>query len=188
MARKATASRASKSKSNSRSKSRSSSRRAGGRRASANALSMLRDDHAAVTKLFETYDGRKKRMSPDQKRQLAEQICMELKVHARLEEELFYPALREAARSDSDADLLDEAEVEHASAKDLIAQIEGESPGEELFDAKVKVLGEYVKHHVREEQGEIFKLARKVKLDVRALGEQMAERKQQLRQDVQQAA
>jgi hypothetical protein len=178
MARKATASRASKSKSNSRSKSRSSSRRAGGRRASANALSMLRDDHAAVTKLFETYDGRKKRMSPDQKRQL----------HARLEEELFYPALREAARSDSDADLLDEAEVEHASAKDLIAQIEGEAPGEELFDAKVKVLGEYVKHHVREEQGEIFKLARKLKLDVRALGEQMAERKQQLRQDMQQAA
>jgi hypothetical protein len=81
-----------------------------------------------------------------------------------------------------------EAEVEHASAKDLIAQIEGESPGDELFDAKVKVLGEYVKHHVKEEQGEIFKLARIVKLDVRALGEQMAERKQQLQQDMQQAA
>jgi hemerythrin superfamily protein len=188
MARKATVSRTSRSKSSSRSKSRTSSRRAAGRRDSANALSMLRDDHTAVTKLFDTYAGRKKRMSPDQKRQLAEQICMELKVHARLEEELFYPALRDAARSDSAADLLDEAEVEHASAKDLIAQIEGESPGDELFDAKVKVLGEYVKHHVKEEQGEIFRLARKVKLDVRALGEQMAERKQQLQQDIQQAA
>jgi len=188
MARKKTASRASKSKSSLRSKSRTSSRRAGGREASANALTMLRDDHNAVSTLFDTYDGRKKRMSPDQKRQLAEQICTELKVHARLEEELFYPALREAARSVSDANILDEAEVEHASAKDMIAQIEGESPQAELFDAKVKVLGEYVKHHVREEQGEIFKLARKVKLDVKALGQQMAERKQQLRQDMQQAA
>jgi len=77
---------------------------------------------------------------------------------------------------------LDEADVEHASAKELIAQLEAEGPQSELFDAKVKVLGEYVKHHVKEEQGEIFPLARKAKLDLKSLGAQLIERKQQLMQ------
>jgi Hemerythrin HHE cation binding domain len=188
MAQKTTRTRASGAKSSSRTQSRIPKRKTGARRASSNALTMLRDDHTALSKLFDNYDGRKKRLSADQKRQLAEEICLELKIHAQLEEELFYPALREALRSDSDADMLDEAEVEHASAKDLIAQIEGESSEAELYDAKVKVLGEYVKHHVKEEQGDIFKLARKLKLDLKALGEQMAERKQQVQQEMQRAA
>ena len=86
------------------------------------------------------------------------EICVTLTVHATIEEELFYPAAREA---EVETDLLDEAEVEHASAKDLIAQIEGMGPDDELYDAKVTVLGEYIDHHVKEEEGEMFPKCRK---------------------------
>ena len=149
---------------------------------SADALTLLRDDHQAVSKLFDEYERRKNRLSDDQKQQLSGEICGMLKVHAQIEEELFYSALRQSNRADAAADLLNEADVEHASVKELIAQLEAEGPQSELFDAKVKVLGEYVKHHVKEEQGEIFSLARKAKLDLQALGAQLAERKQQLMQ------
>jgi hypothetical protein len=152
------------------------------RSAPADALTLLRDDHQAVSKLFDEYDRRKNRLSDDQKQRLSGEICGMLKVHAQIEEELFYPALRQSGRGDASADLLDEADVEHASAEELIAQLEAEGPQSDLFDAKVKVLGEYVKHHVKEEQGEIFPLARKAKLDLKALGAQLAERKQQLMQ------
>jgi hemerythrin-like domain-containing protein len=148
----------------------------------ADALALLRDEHQAISKLFDEYERRKDRLSDDQKQQLSGEICGMLKVHAQIEEELLYPALRQSDRGGASADLLDEADVEHASAKELIAQLEAEGPQSELFDAKVKVLGEYVKHHVKEEQGEIFPLARKAKLDLKALGAQLAERKQQLMQ------
>ena len=141
-----------------------------------NALALLRADHQLVSELFEKFE---KTRSDERKGALAEQICAELTMHAQIEEEIFYPAVREAFR-EADMDLLDEAEVEHAGAKDLIAQIEASGPGEELFDAKVTVLGEYVKHHVKEEQNEMFPKVRKTKLDLDELGERMAERKAEL--------
>jgi hypothetical protein len=113
----------------------------------------------------------------DRKERLAEQICSELEVHAQLEEEIFYPAVRAAIDAD---DLMDEATVEHQSAKELIAQIRAMSPDDELYDAKVTVLGEYVKHHVKEEQGEMFPQARRSGVDLKQLAEQMRERKGEL--------
>ncbi len=106
-------------------------------------------------------------------------ICAELTAHATAEEEIFYPAARKAMDR---AELIDEADVEHASAKDLIAQIEGSSPSDDHYDAKVKVLGEYIDHHVQEEEGEMFPKVRRAKLDTVALGEQIAQRKAQIMQ------
>ena len=141
-----------------------------------NALALLRADHDLVKDLFDKFE---KTRSDDRKGALAERICAELTMHAQIEEEVFYPAVREAFR-EADMDLLDEAEVEHAGAKDLIAQIESSAPGEELFDAKVTVLGEYVKHHVKEEQNEMFPKVRKTRLDLDELGERLARRKAEL--------
>lgn len=100
-----------------------------------------------------------------------------LTVHATIEEEIFYPAAYEALDDD---DLLDEAEVEHASAKALIAEIEASQVGEPLFDAKVTVLGEYIDHHVQEEEKELFPECRASGMDLKALGEQLAARKAEL--------
>ena len=155
-----------------RKKSPSKKRSASG--AQRDAIALLRADHQEVQNLFDKFE---KTRSDDRKAALAEQICNELTVHAQIEEEIFYPAAREAVR---DKDLLDEATVEHQSAKDLIAQIESSKPGDELFDAKVKVLGEYIRHHVKEEQNELFPQVRKTKLDLKALGERLMARKQQL--------
>lgn len=138
------------------------------------AVALLRADHTKVQGLFDDFE---KTRSDSKKEKLAQQICMELKVHAAIEEEIFYPAARQAIK---DEDMLDEAEVEHASARQLIAEIESGSPGEEKWDAKVTVLGEYIKHHVKEEQNEMFPKVRKTKLDLAALGEQMSARKQEL--------
>lgn len=138
-----------------------------------NAIDLLEADHREVEGLFKKFEG----ASGDaEKRALAIGICTALKVHARLEEDLFYPAAAEAV----EADLLQEAQVEHASAKDLISQIEMGAPGEALFDARVKVLSEYVAHHVEEEEGELFPRCRKGGLDLDALGRRMAFRKQEL--------
>jgi hemerythrin superfamily protein len=145
------------------------------RRASAkDALQLLRDDHRKVQDLFAQFE---KARTDDRKARLAQQICAELKVHAQIEEEIFYPAAREALPSD---DLLDEAKVEHDSAKGLIAQIESSTPGDELFDAQVTVLGEYVKHHIKEEQNELFPKLRRARMDLKALGQALAERKDAL--------
>ena len=142
-----------------------------------NALTLLTQDHKLVQELFDKFE---KTRSEEKKAELATQIVSELKVHAQIEEEIFYPAAREAIK---DTDLLDEATVEHQSAKDLIAQIEGEGPEGELFEAKVKVLGEYIKHHVKEEQNELFPEVRKAKdLDLNALGEQLQARKTELQE------
>ena len=139
-----------------------------------NAITMLREDHKKVAALFDDYE---KTRSVNVKRRLVETICQELTIHAALEEEIFYPAFKQAAR---DKELVPEARVEHASVKDLIAQVQGQEPQGEDFDAKVKVMGEFVKHHVKEEQNEMFPKAKKAGLDLADLGRQMAERKKQL--------
>lgn len=142
-----------------------------------NALTLLQQDHKMVQELFDKFE---KTRSEDKKAGIAAQIVNELRIHAQIEEEIFYPAAREAIK---DTDLLDEATVEHQSAKDLMAQIEGEGPDGELFEAKVKVLGEYIKHHVKEEQNELFKEVRKAKgLDLNELGQQMQARKEELQE------
>ena len=116
----------------------------------------------------------------DERAALAQQICEMLTVHATIEEEIFYPALRSAGNAE---DLLDEAEVEHASVKDLVSQIESMDPDEDLYDAKVKVLGEYVHHHVQEEETEMFEKAKKAKLDLAELGVQLRARKEELMEE-----
>ena len=138
------------------------------------AISLLKDDHQRVRSMFERFE---RTRGDAQKERLAGQICDELKVHAQIEEEIFYPAVREAIEDD---DLMNEAQVEHQSAKELIAQIESSSPSDERYDALVKVLGEYVLHHVKEEEREMFKQARGADLDLADLGEQLKERKRVL--------
>lgn len=117
----------------------------------------------------------------DGKHNLVKQICDELTVHTQIEEEIFYPAAREAL---DEQDLLDEAEVEHASAKELIAQLESMEPDDELYDATVTVLGEYVNHHIKEEQEEMFPKLKKAKLDTQTLGDEITQRKQELQTEL----
>jgi len=155
------------------------------KRAAADACSLLDTDHRNVKKLFKEYEEltqSKAASAQQKKRELATQICNELTVHAQIEEEIFYPALREAIK---ETDLLDEAEVEHGSAKELIAQIESATDVDEKFDAKVIVLGEYIDHHVKEERNEIFVKARAAKgLDLIAMREQLATRKEELMEEL----
>jgi hemerythrin superfamily protein len=150
-------------------------------RAAKDACDLLDADHRNVKKMFKEYEeltGSRARSAAQKKMELARQICHELTVHAQIEEEIFYPALREVLK---EADLLNEATVEHQSAKDLIAQIEGMGEADEMFDAKVKVLGEYIDHHVKEEKNEIFPKARAArKLDLMAMREQLETRKEEL--------
>lgn len=140
----------------------------------ADAIKLLKDDHREVKTWFKEFEN----LDDDaEKEALAQKICLALTVHAQIEEELFYPALRKAIDDD---DLLDEAEVEHASAKQLIADIQSMTPDDRLFDAKIKVLGEYVMHHVGEEENEMFPEARESDVDLKALGAQLAKRKKEL--------
>ncbi len=141
------------------------------------AISLLTDDHENVKAMFEQYEGLGDRAMASKKK-LATQICTELTKHATAEEEIFYPAVRAAGKDKED--LVDEATVEHASAKDLIAQIMEMEASEELFDAKVKVLSEMIEHHVKEEEEEMFPKARKAGLDLEMLGQQIAERKAEI--------
>ena len=142
------------------------------------AIALLTADHAKVKKLFKEFaDLKEEDGSAEDKSALVTQICNELKIHAEIEEEIFYPAVRKAI---DDADLMDEALVEHAGAKELIAQLEDMSPDDELYDAKVTVLGEQIQHHVKEEEGEMFPKARKAKVDGEALGVKMTKRKAEL--------
>ena len=138
------------------------------------AVAMLKADHKRVSGLFEQFE---KSRATSTKKKLVSEICMELTVHTTLEEDIFYPAVKAALR---DKELVPEANVEHATVKDLIAQVKDVEPGGEEYDAKVKVMSEYVKHHVKEEQNEMFPKARKSKVDLVALGEQMASRKAEL--------
>lgn len=140
----------------------------------ADALTLLKKDHKQVSDWFAEYD----RTDDDaRKQELADQICLALTVHAQIEEEIFYPAAYEALDDD---DMLDEAEIEHASAKALVAEIRAGKVGDPLFDARVTVLGEYVAHHVEEEEKEIFPECRASDMDLKALGQQLARRKEEL--------
>jgi hemerythrin superfamily protein len=141
------------------------------------AIDLLTEDHENVKQMFEQFEGLGDRAHATKKK-LAMQICIELTKHATAEEEIFYPAVRAATKKNED--LVDEATVEHASAKDLIAQIMEMEATEELFDAKVKVLSEMIEHHVEEEEKEMFPKAREAGLDMEALGQQIAERKAQI--------
>lgn len=138
------------------------------------AVAMLRDDHTRVQEMFDRFENMR---GGDRKEKLVQQICDELTVHAQIEEEIFYPAVRAEIGDD---DLMNEAEVEHQSAKELIAQLRGMSSEDDLHDAKVTVLGEYIKHHVKEEQGEMFPQARNSGVDLAELGEQMRTRKEEI--------
>src|SRR4051812_47670042 len=140
-------------------------------RAPKDAIALLKADHKEVKTMVEQFNSSR---SDSKKGQLAQQICAALEVHAEVEEELFYPAAREALKKNGD--LIDEAEVEHTSVKELIAKIKGGSPGDDLWEAQVKVLGEYVNHHVKEEEGEMFPKIRKTNLDLQGIGEQLAQR------------
>jgi hemerythrin superfamily protein len=146
-------------------------------------LKMLTEDHKKVKQMFESFEKMKEEddQDDDAKQMLVELCCSELTVHAQLEEELFYPALRDAI---DDMDLLDEAEVEHASAKQLISELSSMQPDDELYDAKFTVLGEYVKHHIEEEEKEIFPKVKKADLDLEAMAEEAHERKQEMRAEL----
>jgi len=143
------------------------------------AIALLKADHREVEDLFEQFENTN---SGSKKKKLATQICTALKVHTQIEEEIFYPACREAGVEASD---LDESVVEHAAAKDLIAQIEDADPSDDLYDAKVHVLSEQIKHHVHEEEerGGLFAEAKQAGIDLEALGEQLQARKDQLMKD-----
>lgn len=147
----------------------------------ADALSMLRADHARVVELFDQFGEMKDDVDEQEKDALVARICGELIVHAAIEEEIFYPEAREAIGDD---DLFDEATVEHASAKDLIAQLGEMEPDDELYDAKVTVLGEYVKHHIQEEEREMFPRLLETGLDLDALGARLAQRKTELMDEI----
>ncbi len=138
------------------------------------AIALLEADHREVEDLFNKFDAAD---ADAEKAMIARRICLALKVHAKIEEELFYPPAREKT---GDADLVDEAIVEHMGAKVLIAQIESMNPGQPLYDAKVKVLGEQIRHHVEEEESELFPEVRETRLDLVALGAKLAARKADL--------
>lgn len=138
------------------------------------ATALLKADHRRVAGLFEDFE---KATTKARKASIVANICQELTVHAQLEEEIFYPAVKAALK---DHELVPEATVEHATVKDLIAAVQDQEPGDEMYDARVTVMSEYVKHHVKEEEKQMFVQARKTDLDLRALGAQMAARKEEL--------
>lgn len=146
------------------------------------AVKLLTADHKEVHALFQQYEKlADAKASAAKREQLARQICAMLTVHATVEEEIFYPAAREAG---VESDLLDEAEVEHATAKDLIAQLESMNADDDLYDAKVTVLGEYIDHHVKEEEKEMFPACKEAKMDLAGLGADLAQRKSELMPEV----
>jgi len=158
------------------SRSQNTSRSMERQQASRNAFDVLEEDHREVEEWFDEYDELKD-SDEDRKADLAEKICRALKVHAQIEEEIFYPQAREASQ---DNDLIDEALVEHATVKNLIAEVEAMEVGEELYDAKIRVLGEMVKQHIKEEEEELFPEIQSTKMDLAAVGKELAERKQEL--------
>ena len=138
------------------------------------AIALLKEDHRKVEDLFAQFE---KAKGEGRKQKLAQQICMELTVHSKIEEEIFYPA----CEGKIEEDLLKEAYVEHDGAKVLMAEIEaGDGQSDEFFDAKVKVLQEQIEHHVEEEEKDLFSQVRKADVDLKAIGEQMATRKREL--------
>jgi len=144
--------------------------------AESDALRLLKADHDEVATMFEEYDD-----SDDdrEKEELAQRICAALTVHAQIEEEIFYPAAREVLEAD-ELELVNEADVEHATVKELVSRIEASDATDDHFDATIKVLGEYVKHHVREEESELFPRLEARGLDRETVGNELAVRKAEL--------
>ena len=144
------------------------------RSAGPDAIALLRAEHKRVAALYDQYENTR---SASKKKALVATICQELSVHAQVEEEIFYPAVKAALK---DKEMVPEATVEHASLKELIAQVKDKEPDGEMFDAKIKVMSEYTRHHVKEEQNEMFPKAQKTKLDMKELGARIAARKEEL--------
>ena len=145
--------------------------------ATIDALTLLREDHQETMALFEGYERAVSAAQDDRRQELARRICELLTTHAQIEEEIFYPAVRAAI---VEQDLLDDAEVEHATTKDLIEQIQSMDVDEALYDAKVRVLGEYVRHHVGIEEDELFGLVELADIDLDRLGDELAARRREL--------
>jgi len=160
--------------STSRSPSRSTSRSAG---SSKDAIALLTKDHRTVQKIFKQAEKLDRQEDSEELQQLVQTACEELTLHAQLEEELFYPRVAEMVQ-ENDQDLVQEALVEHNSAKQLIAQLEQMGPEDESYQATFKVLGEYVNHHIEEEERQIFPKAKKAKVDLEEIGQMILERKQ----------
>lgn len=147
---------------------------------SMDAIKLLTEDHKNVKNMFKEFENLSDR-SKVSKKKIADQICQALILHTQIENEIFYPAARAATKDD---DMLDEALVEHDAAKKLIEEITNMDPGDDLYDAKLKVLSEQIDHHVKEEEGEMFPAVRKSDLDLDALGEKITHRKQQLEKKI----
>ncbi len=143
------------------------------------AIDLLEEDHHEVKDYFDEYEelAEDKEADDKEKAALAAKICLALKIHTQIEEEIFYPQARKVTEDD---DLLDEAVVEHAGAKHLIAEIEEMTVGDDLYDAKVKVLGEQIRHHVKEEREELFPEVEAAKMDLEGVGKKLAARKVEL--------
>jgi hemerythrin superfamily protein len=144
-------------------------------------LNMLKEDHKKVKKAFQTFERLDKQERADECQALVTQTCADLTLHATLEEEVFYPAIRPVLREE---DLIDEAEVEHASAKTLIADLRQMAPEDRAYAATFKVLGEYVQHHIKEEESEIFPQLTRAKLDWDDLQQQMTARREALEEEL----
>jgi hypothetical protein len=151
---------------------------------SRNAIELLKHDHREVESLFAEFEAES---SDERKIELGRTICMELMVHTQIEEELFYPAAKQSLSDEEGQDLIAEAAVEHGSLKQLIAEIDGSSPGDEMFDARFTVLKEYVQHHVKEEENELMPEVERTDVDLEALGAQLAERKEELKSRMERA-
>ena len=142
------------------------------------AIALLKQDHRTVSALFDEFE----KADEDEQSAIAQLVCQLLTIHAQIEEEILYPAAKEAlsAEGEEEGEMVYEAEVEHATAKDLIAKIEDMGEQDEEYNATVKVLSEYIKHHVKEEENEMFPALKKTELDLKELGSRLFERKQQL--------
>ena len=138
------------------------------------AVALLMADHRAVEKLFAQFETAR---DEDRKKALADKICLELRIHMTIEEEIFYPVSRDFLKNE---DIVDEAVVEHAAARDLMDEIEAMNAGENLYDAKVKVLSEQIEHHVEEEEEEYFPKLQKTAMDLKDVGARMKARKDEL--------
>ena len=146
----------------------------------ADAIALLKEDHRAVEAEFDEFE----KADDEELGAIAQRVCQMLTVHAQIEEEILYPSARNAFEKEEDLELVNEADVEHASAKQLIAQIESMDEESELFKATVKVLSEYIKHHVKEEEGELFPKLKKSGLDLTEMGELLAARKKELMEEL----
>ncbi|HEY3582865.1 MAG TPA: hemerythrin domain-containing protein, partial [Casimicrobiaceae bacterium] len=140
---------------------------------------LLKHDHDEVDEMFKQFEQIKDNGDDAEKEQLVAQICDALTIHAQIEETIFYPAARRALQ-EKGQDLLDEAAVEHQTLKDIVGRLEMAPTSDPLYDAGVKVLSEYVKHHVKEEESELFPKVRQSNLDLQSIGQQLAKRKQEL--------